>query len=73
MQKIIFENTDKSIVIFTPTTEGTAAGLSVLAPRITPAGLPFWIVEDTVIPTDTTDRDKWELDGTEDEPDGYGA
>lgn len=36
-------------------------------------GLPFWIVEDTELPTDKTFRDAWEISETMREPDGYGS
>jgi hypothetical protein len=72
MQKIIFKNPDNTIGIIYPTAEGYALGMQALGEKDTPTGLPFWIVEDTVIPSDRTNRDSWELDGTEGDPDGYG-
>lgn len=71
-QVIIFKKADNSIGIIHPTPEGVALGMQALGEKDTPTGLPFWIVEDTVIPADRTYRDTWELDGTEGTPDGYG-
>ena len=71
-QKIIFQNADNTIGILTPTAEGVALGMINLGKKDTPTGLPFWIVEDTEIPTDRTYRNSWELDGTEGTPDGFG-
>lgn len=71
-KKIIFENADDSVGIINPTAEGIALGMINLGKKDTPTGLPFWIVEDTEIPTDRTYRNSWELDGTEGIPDGYG-
>jgi len=39
----------------------------------TPEGLPFWITEDSEIPTDRTFRDAWEVPEEWGEPDGYGS
>jgi hypothetical protein len=72
MKKIIFENLDKTIGILHPTDEGYAIGMFELGKKDVPDGLPFWIVEDTEIPTDRTTREAWELDGTQGDPDGYG-
>lgn len=72
-QVIVFKNTDDSIGVIHPTPEGVALGMQVLGEKDTPTGLDFWIVEDTVISSDRTDRDKWELDGTEGVKDGVGA
>ena len=73
MKKIIFKNADGSIVILSPTPEGESLGMLKLGKKDIPEGLPFWIVEDTVFPTDKTNRNKWVLDGTEGRPDGTGA
>lgn len=73
MKKIIFENIDGSIGIIHPTPEGYALEMKVLGEKDTPTGLPFWIVEEEVIPSDRSERDTWELDGTQGPPDGYGS
>lgn len=74
MQKIIYKNEDDTIVIIHPTQQGLDIfGINELAVKDTPSGLPFWIVDETVIPVDRTYRSAWRLDGTEGEPDGYGV
>ena len=73
MKKIIFENPDKSIGVIHPAKDALEKfGIEAIAKKDTPSGLPFWIVDESEIPTDRTDRDAWELDGTQSEPDGYG-
>jgi len=71
-QVIIYEKADNSIVILTPSPSGAAIGMVNLGKKDTPTGLDFWIKEDTVIPTDRTYRNSWELDGTQGTPDGVG-
>lgn len=34
---------------------------------------PYWLVMETDIPSDRTERNQWVLDGTEGEPDGFGG
>lgn len=72
MEKIIFENFDKTIGIIHPSKEGYALGMLMLGRKDTPKGLPFWIVDESEIPIDRTNRDAWQLDGTQGVPDGYG-
>lgn len=38
-----------------------------------PEGQPFWIMDESILPTDREYRNAWELDGSEGEPDGYGG
>ena len=39
-----------------------------------PLNVPFWIVEDSLIPTDREYRNAWELDESQlGEPNGYGG
>jgi hypothetical protein len=73
MKKIIFENPDKTIGVIHPTQEALSLfGIDSIAVKDTPPGLPFWIVDENKIPTDRANRNAWELDGTQGEPDGYG-
>lgn len=73
MKKIIFENSDKTIGVLHPTKYALSLfGIDAIAVKDTPTGLPFWIVDESEIPTDRTNREAWELDGTQGEPDGYG-
>lgn len=61
--KIIFVNDNKSVGILTPTYEALLYfSIEQIAEKDVPSGLPYWIVEDSVIPNDRTFRDAWELD-----------
>ena len=72
-KRIIFENQDKSIGIHVPTEEGIERfGLDGIAKKDTELGLPYWIVDTDVIPTDRTFRGAWEVDSSLGEPNGYG-
>jgi len=71
--KIIFKNEDNSIGIITPTDEALSfATIEQIASKDTPSGLPYWIVDTEVVPSDRTFRNAWEADESV-EPDGYGA
>ena len=71
--KIIFKNQDNSIGIITPTQEVLKfATVLQVAEKDVPAGLPYWIVEDSVIPEDRTFRSAWEIDENFGKPDGFG-
>lgn len=64
--KIIFKNQDNSIGIITPTDEALSfATIEQIAEKDVPHNLPYWIVEDSVIPTDRTFRNAWTIDDTE--------
>ena len=47
--------------------------LHQIALKDVPEALPFWIVDESEIPTDRTFRDAWEISETMREPDGYGS
>ena len=71
--KIIFKNQDNTIGIITPSDEALSfATVIQVAEKDVPHNLPYWIVEDTAIPTDRTFRSAWEIDETLGEPDGFG-
>jgi hypothetical protein len=77
--KIIYKNEDNSIGIITPTNEAVSvlhnAGLNpwyAIAEKDVPHNLPYWIVEDTDIPSDRTFREAWTVDDLS-EPDGFGG
>ena len=72
MKIIIFERQNKKISRFYSVKNHDDENLMILAKQITPKGLPFWIVDESEIPTDRTNREAWELDGSQGEPDGYG-
>ena len=72
--KIIYENQDKSIAVLIPTEEALSfAIIQQIAEKDVPHNLPYWIVEDDSIPSDRTNRDAWQLDGSEGEPHGFGG
>lgn len=62
MNKIIFQNLDGSIGIITPTQEVlNKYTYKQIAEKDVPAGLPYVIVDESVIPDDRTFRSAWEL------------
>ena len=72
--KIIFKNKDNSIGIITPTEETLSfATVIQVAEKDCPYNLPYWIVDDSIIPTDRTFRSAWEIDESFGEPDGFGG
>ncbi len=72
--KIIYKNKDNSIGIITPTDEALSfATIEAIAEKDVPRNLPYWIVEDSVIPTDRTFRSAWEINEAMGEPDGFGG
>ena len=74
MQKIIYKNKDNSIGIITPTSEALSfATIEQIAEKDVPHNLPYWIVDDSVIPTDRTFRSAWEIDENFGKPDGFGG
>ena len=74
MNRIIFKNQDNSIGIITPSGEALSfATIEQIAEKDCPYNLPYWIVEDSVIPTDRIFRSAWEIDESFGEPDGFGG
>ena len=72
--KIIFKNQDDSIGIITPTSEALSfATIEQIAEKDVVHNLPYWIVEDSVIPTDRTFRSVWEIDESFGGPNGFGG
>lgn len=72
--KIIFENIDRSVGILIPTEEALSfATIEQIAEKDVPHNLPYWIVEDSAIPTDRTFRDAWEIDTSLGKPHGFGG
>jgi len=47
--------------------------MPIIAEKDVPHNLPYWIVEDSVIPEDRTFRSAWEIDESFGEPDGFGG
>ena len=74
MNRIIYKNKDNSIGIITPTDEALSfATMEQIAEKDVPHNLPYWIVDYSIIPTDRTFRDCWEIDESLGEPDGFGG
>ena len=72
--KIIFKNKDNSIGIITPTDEALSfATIEQIAEKDVVVGLPYWIVEDSVIPENRTFRSAWEINESMGKPDGFGG
>ena len=72
--KIIFKNEDNSIGIITPSDEALSfATIGQIAEKDCPYNLPYWIVEDSVIPENRTFRSAWEIDESMGEPNGFGG
>ena len=72
--KIIFKNKDNSIGIITPSDEALSfATIEAIAEKDVPHNLPYWIVEDSVIPSDRTFRSAWEIDESFGKPTGFGG
>ena len=59
MAKILFQNSKGGLSIIHPT---GALPIEDLAQKAVPAGTPYLIVEDDVIPSDRTFRNAWEAD-----------
>ena len=65
--KILFPNPDGGICVIHSTGE---LPIEDICQKDVPAGVPYLIVEDDVIPSDRTFRGAWEADFSN--PDGYG-
>jgi hypothetical protein len=77
MLRAIYEQKDGSICVLTPTHEALAmfdderAGMLAICEKDVPHNLPYWIVDESTLPTDQIEY--WQLDGTQGDPDGYGG
>ena len=61
-QRIIFRNPDNTIGVIVPSQEALAQyGISAIAAKDTPAGLPYIIVDTAEVPSDRQFRAAWEL------------
>ena len=67
MSKILYQNEDGDLCVIHPTGE---LPFEDVAQKDVPAGTPYLIVEDDVIPSDRSFRNAWEADFSN--PDGYG-
>ena len=72
--RIIYKNLDNSVSVIIPTQEVLKfATVIQVAEKDVPAGLPYWIVETSLIPEDRTFRSAWEIDESFGKPDGFGG
>lgn len=72
-QRIIYKTTEGGVAVIIPAPEALAAyGISAIALKDVPAGLPFKIIDAADIPTDRTQRNLWTVDEV-DLTDGIGA
>ena len=67
MTKILYQNSEGGLSVIHPTGE---LPIEDVCQKDVPAGTPYLIVEDDVIPSDRTFRGAWEADFSN--PDGYG-
>ena len=65
--KIIYPNSEGGICAIVPTGE---LSIEDVAQKDVPAGTPYLIVEDNVLPSDRSFRNAWEADFSN--PDGHG-
>ena len=69
----IYKNIDGSISVIIPSEEVLQiVGLEAIMEKDVPQDLPYWLVNDTDIPSDRTDRNSWVLENMP-EPDGFGG
>ena len=69
--KIIYQTKEGTVSVITATQEWSGT-MEELAQMDVPTGLKYKIVEDSVVPTDRSFRDAWEVDEAE-LTDGVGA
>jgi hypothetical protein len=72
-QRIIYKTDEGGVAVIIPTPEALEQyGIHAIAIKDVPAGKPFKIVDESVIPTDRTQRDAWTVDEA-DLTDGIGG
>ena len=69
--RIIYKTSENTVSVILPSSEWGGT-MEELAQRDVPTGLKFKIVEDSVLPTDRSFRNAWEVDEAE-LTDGVGA
>ena len=67
MTKILYQNSEGGLSVIHPTGE---LPIEDVCQKDVPAGTPYLIVEDDVVPSDRSFRNAWEADFSN--PDGYG-
>lgn len=71
-KRIVYQLHEHPVAIMIPCECGLT--LEQIGKKDVPAGVPFWIVESSTIPTDRTFRDAWQLDvASMGEPSGFGG
>ena len=65
--KILYPNSEGGVSVIHPTSE---LSFEDVCQKDVPAGTPYLVVEDDVIPSDRSFRNAWEADFSN--PDGYG-
>ena len=69
--KVIYSQDNGQVAIMHPAQCGMS--ISEIANKDIPAGVPYWIVPEEMIPTDRTFRELWRIDADlAGEPSGYG-
>ena len=69
--RVIYKTKENTVAIVCPSSEWVGT-MQELAQKVVPSGLKYKIVEDSVIPTDQTFSDAWEVD-EDDLTDGVGG
>lgn len=73
MDRIIYKNTDNSISVVIPTEEALKfANIHEIAKKDVPHNLPYWIINQSEIPTEIELMDAWELSNDIGMPHGIG-
>ena len=67
MNRIIYKTDEGGVSVIIPTGE---LPIEDVCQKDVPAGTPYLVVEDDVVPSDRTFRNAWEADFSN--PDGYG-
>jgi hypothetical protein len=67
MTKILYQNSEGGLSVIHPTGD---LPIEDVCQKDVPAGTPYLIVEDDVVPSDRSFRNAWEADFSN--PDGYG-
>ena len=74
MNRIIYKNKDNTVANLIPAQEVLATvGIHAIAEKDVPANLPYWIVDASVIPSDRSQRDAWEIGASIGDPHGFGG
>jgi len=69
--RIMYKTVENTVAVITPSPKWTGT-MEELAQKDVPTGLKYKLVEDSVIPSDRSFRDAWEVDEAE-LTDGVGA